>query len=123
MAPLRSFDAFVKPIDGVRERSVTGGVITLLASAAAALLFLSQIVVYLQVQTRTNLHLAESAPSVLFHHASPKRLLGHHVPLTMHVTFPHLNCGALDYSHDGNSLSNGKFEHFHSAPWTFKKLA
>lgn len=52
MAPLRSFDAFAKPIDGIRERSVTGGVITLLASATAALLFLSQIIVYLQVDVR-----------------------------------------------------------------------
>lgn len=121
MAPLRSFDAFVKPVDGVRERSVTGGLVTILASATAGLLFLSQIMVYLQVQTRTNLHLAESAPSLLFDHASPKQLLGHQIPLRMHVTFPHVHCGALDYSHDGNSFSSGKFSHYHKAPWTFAK--
>lgn len=121
MAPLRSFDAFVKPIDGVRERSVTGGFITLLASATAGVLFLSQIIIYLQVQTRTNLHLADSAPSVLFSNAGPKKLLGHQIPLRMHVTFPHLPCNALEYSHDGNSLSDGKFAHYHKAPWTFTK--
>jgi len=121
MAPLRSFDAFAKPIDGIRERSVTGGVITLLASATAALLFLSQIIVYLQVDVRHSMHLADSVPSILFNNARPKDLLGHRIPLRVHVTFPHLVCNALDYAHDGNSLSSGKFEHYHKAPFTFTK--
>ncbi|KAL7546250.1 hypothetical protein ACHAWF_009586 [Thalassiosira exigua] len=121
MAPLRSFDAFAKPIDGIRERSVAGGFITLLAASAAGLLFLSQIVVYLQVEIRHSMHLADSVPSVLFNNASPKELLGHRIPLRVHVTFPHLHCGALDYAHDGNSLSSGKFEHYHKPPFTFSK--
>eukprot|EP00581_Thalassiosira_minuscula_P008030 CAMPEP_0183702300 /NCGR_PEP_ID=MMETSP0737-20130205/452_1 /TAXON_ID=385413 /ORGANISM="Thalassiosira miniscula, Strain CCMP1093" /LENGTH=350 /DNA_ID=CAMNT_0025928887 /DNA_START=1 /DNA_END=1053 /DNA_ORIENTATION=- len=130
MAPLRSFDAFAKPIDGIRERSVTGGFITLLASATAGLLLLSQIIVYLQVQTRHSMHLADSVPSQLFanshanqnyHHNTPKQLLGHRIPLRVHVTFPHLHCSALDYAHDGNSLSSGKFDHYHKAPFTFTK--
>lgn len=37
------------------------------------------------------------------------------------MTFPHLHCGALDYAHDGNTLSSGKFDHYHKAPFTFTK--
>eukprot|EP00584_Thalassiosira_punctigera_P002925 CAMPEP_0172534538 /NCGR_PEP_ID=MMETSP1067-20121228/6862_1 /TAXON_ID=265564 ORGANISM="Thalassiosira punctigera, Strain Tpunct2005C2" /NCGR_SAMPLE_ID=MMETSP1067 /ASSEMBLY_ACC=CAM_ASM_000444 /LENGTH=342 /DNA_ID=CAMNT_0013319345 /DNA_START=62 /DNA_END=1090 /DNA_ORIENTATION=+ len=121
MAPLRSYDAFAKPIDGIRERSVTGGFITLLASATAGVLLLSQILLYLQVQTRHSMHLADSVPSVLFNNARPKDLLGHRIPLRMYITFPHLVCSALDYSHDGNALSSGKFDHYHKAPFTFSK--
>ncbi|KAL7524575.1 hypothetical protein ACHAXR_002172 [Thalassiosira sp. AJA248-18] len=121
MAPLRSLDAFAKPIDGIRERSVTGGFITLLASATAGLLFLSQIIVYLQVQTRHSMHLAESVPSMLFSNNAANTLMGHRIPLRVHVTFPHLHCTALDYSHDGNALSSGKFDHYHKAPFTFTK--
>mmetsp|Transcript_34867 Transcript_34867/g.64148 ORF Transcript_34867/g.64148 Transcript_34867/m.64148 type:complete len:289 (-) Transcript_34867:302-1168(-) len=67
------------------------------------------------------MHLADSVPSVLFNNASPKKLLGHRIPLRVHVTFPHLHCSALDYSHDGNAWSSGKFEHYHKAPFTFTK--
>ena len=118
---LRSYDAFAKPIDGIRERSVTGGIITLLASITAGILFLSQIIVYLQVDIRHSMHLADSVPSILFNNARPKDLLGHRIPLRVHVTFPHLVCNALDYSHDGNSLSSGKFDHYHKSPFTFTK--
>ncbi|KAL7465107.1 hypothetical protein ACHAXS_005432 [Conticribra weissflogii] len=122
MAPLRSFDAFAKPIDGIRERTISGGLITLLASLTAAALFLSQLIVYLQVQTRHSMHLAESVPSALFDQSPSARLLsGHKIPLRVHVTFPHLPCNSLDYAHDGNSHSEGKFQHYHRAPYEFKK--
>ncbi|KAL7495685.1 hypothetical protein ACHAWT_006867 [Skeletonema menzelii] len=124
-----SFDAFAKPIDGVRERSVSGGFITLLASATAAILLISQLFIYLQVQTRHSMHLAHSVPSVLFSNnggkssaaAARKLLNGRHIPLKLHVTFPHLHCNSLDYAHDGNDSSSGKFEHYHSKPYTFTK--
>ncbi|EED93395.1 predicted protein [Thalassiosira pseudonana CCMP1335] len=119
--PLRTYDAFAKPIDGIRERSVSGGFITLLASITAALLFLSQIILYIQVDTRHSMHLAESVPSALFNKSPQNILSGHQIPLRVHVTFPHLPCKALDYSQDGNSESTGKFEHYHSAPYTFTK--
>lgn len=128
MAPLRSYDAFAKPIDSIRERSISGGFITLLASATAALLFLSQIIVYLQGQTRHSMILADSTPSLLFDNnafsslSSDKKLLaGHQIPMRVHVTFPHLNCNSIDYSQDGNSLSSGTFEHYHVAPFTLAK--
>lgn len=121
---MRSFDAFAKPIDGVRERSLTGGFITILATTAAGILLLSQLIVYVQVQTRHSMHLADSVPSILSEKGIAKRprdLMGHRIPLRLHVTFPHLNCASLDYSHDGNSDSNGKFGHYHEAPFTFSK--
>ncbi|KAL7429394.1 hypothetical protein ACHAXH_001043 [Discostella pseudostelligera] len=135
MAPLlRSYDAFAKPIDSIRERSLSGGFITLLASITAALLFLSQIIVYLQGQTRHSMILAESTPSLLFNNdaaaatviSSKKKLAiaaasDHHIPMRVHVTFPHLNCNAIDYSQDGNSLSSGSFMHYHVAPFTLVK--
>lgn len=56
------------------------------------------------------MHLADSVPSMYWK-----------IPLRLHVTFPHLHCTALDYAHDSNALSNGKFEHYHKAPFTFTK--
>ncbi|KAL3784565.1 hypothetical protein HJC23_010689 [Cyclotella cryptica] len=120
---LRSFDAFAKPLDGTRQRSLSGGCITVLASATAALLFLSQLFLYIRIETRHSMHLADSVPSLLFdkqqqqwhqHH----NLSGHSIPLHLHITFPHLPCGALDYAHDGNSYSTGKFGHYHPPPYT-----
>lgn len=128
---LRSFDAFAKPVDGVRERSVTGGFITLFASVTAAILLVSQLFIYLQVETRHSMHLAHSVPSIIFsdkgsknNAAAARKLLvagQYHIPLKLHVTFPHLQCNSLDYSHDGNDSSSGKFEHYHSKPYTFTK--
>lgn len=70
------------------------------------------------------MHLADSVPSVLFNpnkNKLPKALLEHQIPLRAHLTFPHLTCGALDYAHDGNAMSSGKFDHYHKAPFTFTK--
>ncbi|KAL3785386.1 hypothetical protein ACHAW5_007863 [Stephanodiscus triporus] len=124
MAPLRSYDAFAKPIDGIRERSVAGGYITLFALGSAFVLLLSQVIVQLQITTRHSMHLADSAPSLLFanligHDKKAKALVGHHIPLRLHVTFPHLDCASLDYSHDGNSMSSGAFGHYHKSPFAF----
>jgi hypothetical protein len=125
---LRSYDAFAKPIDSIRERSVTGGYITILALTSAFLLLLSLVVNQLQTTTRHSMHLADSIPSLLFtnlfgHSHKLKQLVGHHIPLRVHVTFPHVNCASLDYSHDGNSASGREnmFAHYHKSPYTFTK--
>ena len=80
------------------------------------------------------MHLAHSVPSILFsssggggnnnnnNAAGARKLLGqYHIPLKLHVTFPHLQCNSLDYAHDGNDSTSGKFEHYHSKPYTFTK--
>lgn len=126
---LRSYDVFAKPIDGTRQRSISGGLITVLASSAAALLFLSQLYLYIRLETRHSMHLAESVPSALFdpnrnkhnNKSFDRHLSGHLIKLRMHVTFPHLPCGSLDYAQDGGiSYSKGLFQHYHSEPYTFK---
>jgi hypothetical protein len=123
---LSVYDAFAKPVDGIRERSVAGGYITLLALASAFLLLLSQVVVQMQVTTRHSMHLADSVPSLLFarlvghgKNDGIKALSGHHIPLRLHVTFPHLDCSSLDYGVDGNTMSSGTFGHYHRAPHAF----
>lgn len=125
---LRSYDAFAKPIDSIRERSVTGGYITILALTSALLLLLSLLVNQLQTTTHHSMSLADSIPSLLFtnlfgHSHKLKQLVGHHIPLRVHVTFPHVNCANLDYSHDGNSASGPEniFAHYHKSPYTFTK--
>ncbi len=123
---LSIYDAFAKPVDGIRERSVAGGYITLLALASAFLLLLSRVIVQLQVTTRHSMHLADSVPSLLFDklvghgkNDKVKALVGHHIPLRLHVTFPHLDCANLDYGHDGNTMSSGTFGHYHKTPYAF----
>jgi hypothetical protein len=121
---LRSYDAFAKPIDGTRERSVSGGFITLLASSAAALLFISQLIIYIRTETRHSMTLADSVPSMLFDPNQRKNpnfnLAGHLIKVRLHVTFPHLPCSSLDYAQDGSiSASKGLFAHYHSKPYTF----
>mmetsp|Transcript_32932 Transcript_32932/g.74028 ORF Transcript_32932/g.74028 Transcript_32932/m.74028 type:complete len:341 (+) Transcript_32932:80-1102(+) len=117
----RSYDAFVKPVEGIRERSVSGGFITLLATLTASILFISQIAVYLKVETRQHMQLADSVPSLLFNKARPKDLLGHRIPLRVHVTFPHVECKSTDYSHDGSAHSSGDFQKHHKPPFAFTR--
>eukprot|EP00956_Cyclotella_meneghiniana_P027708 scaffold62806_cov74-Cyclotella_meneghiniana.AAC.5 len=121
---LRCYDVFAKPLEGTRQRSISGGLITILASSAAAVLFLSQLFLYLKIQPRHSMHLADSVPSMLFdphhQHENPKfSLASNLIKLRMHVTFPHLPCGSLDYAQDGISESQGLFQHYHSKPYTF----
>ena len=123
---LRSYDVFAKPLDGTRQRSISGGFITILASSAAALLFLSQLFLYIRTETKHSMHLADSVPSLIFdpnRHKNHKYndLSGHLIKLRLHVTFPHLPCGSLDYAQDGGSISasKGLFQHYHSKPYTF----
>ena len=35
------------------------------------------------------------------------------IPLSVHVTFPHVECRRLDFIHDGASLANGELAHVH----------
>lgn len=57
-----SFDAFAKPIDGIRTKTSLGGGITVLAASTAIFLFLSQIFLYWKVDVQHTLDLAPSFP-------------------------------------------------------------
>mmetsp|Transcript_16534 Transcript_16534/g.24800 ORF Transcript_16534/g.24800 Transcript_16534/m.24800 type:complete len:367 (-) Transcript_16534:35-1135(-) len=133
MAP-RNFNAFAKPIDGITNKTSSGGAITVLASSVAALLFLSQIILYCQVDVRHTLDLAPSFPlnAVIPTNggfsqmllatskrkrkkppsnvaASLKTFEANRVDVFVHVTFPNLNCKVLDYSHNNAKFSTGAF--------------
>jgi len=133
----RGFDAFAKPIDGIRTRSSVGGVITLLASISAIVLFISQFYLYSLGDITHNLDLASSIPlsvviptkggfsQLLYNRAAhinnnPRRknnkmmksiqsIAASRIKVSVHITFPNLNCKVLDYSHNGDSLSTGDF--------------
>lgn len=130
----RSFDAFAKPIDGIRTTTTAGGAITLLAGAGACLLFISQLFLYLQVDIRHSFLVAPSRPLnfVVSSEASYHKLISNkntkrynkQVPdllesisfiektrlnIFLHVTFPHVSCDHLDFAVDGASYSSGKF--------------
>ena len=102
---LRRLDAFVKPREDLRSRSVVGGLITVVAATAASILFLSQVYLYLAGATRHSLHLAESISvpvPTLSQHSRGK------IPIHVHVTFPHVKCRFLDVTLDSASLHDGK---------------
>jgi len=138
-SPLKSrrFDAFAKPIDGIRTQSSVGGVVTLLASVSAIVLFISQFYLYSSVDITHKLDLASSIPlsvviptkggfsQLLFNraaHAHPRKknknnkmiqsmqaIAASRIEVSVHITFPYLNCKVLDYSHNGDKLSTGAF--------------
>jgi len=117
----------------------------MLASFTAISLFMSQIYIYLQVDTRHSFILSKSHPLSLVvpteggysnilsspHQNSDHRtnqkpdkksqqqkhdvdfLESNRMTISVHLTFPHIYCNDLDYSHDGSSLSNGKINHFY----------
>lgn len=105
MATLRRLDAFVKPREDLRTRSALGGLITLVAASAAAILFLSQIYLYIAGATRHSLHLSESTSVPVPALNLPRHLQRHgKIPLNVYVTFPHVPCQALEISLDGASI-------------------
>mmetsp|Transcript_20370 Transcript_20370/g.44476 ORF Transcript_20370/g.44476 Transcript_20370/m.44476 type:complete len:364 (+) Transcript_20370:195-1286(+) len=133
MAVLRSFDAFAKPVEGTRTTTATGGVITVLATLAASVLFLSQLYLYIGGDVRHSLHLSESSTASALNLAIPdagsekiaasrsnhpvhqhvQRRRLNQIPLSVHLTFPHIRCSDIDYDHDGASKSSGRFERIH----------
>uniref|UniRef100_A0A7S2W0H3 Endoplasmic reticulum vesicle transporter C-terminal domain-containing protein n=1 Tax=Eucampia antarctica TaxID=49252 RepID=A0A7S2W0H3_9STRA len=141
-AGLRAFDAFAKPMEGLRTQSAVGGAITLFASCVAALLFVSQVYLYLDVNVTHSLHLAESHPLsiVISNSENPDHVISHaamhspdfvmqvleqdkyRIPFHVHLTFAHLNCHDLDFSHSGASFSNGKFAQLYGRHAFTKRL-
>lgn len=129
------FNAFTRPIEGICPKSSMGGAITLLAASFALILFLSQILLYIQVDITHSLDLA---PSFLFNAVIPteggitKTLFSNKrkakmspsaiqylnavqqnsIKVFIHVTFPKLNCKVLDYSHNGLKFSTGDYQKF-----------
>ena len=109
MAGLRRLDAFNKPRHDLRTRSALGGLITLVAASTAALLFVSEIFLYLRGVTRHSLHLSDSTPIPLVRQSHHHNEAGK-IPLRFQITFPHLQCRQLDFALDDASHSTGTLE-------------
>jgi hypothetical protein len=123
---LRRFDAFSKTRPDLTQKSATGGLITLIASTTALLLFLGQIMVYVLGNSHHHLTLSRSISVPLLpvqynggakHPNNNNNKIAHQVlwhsgktHLHIHVTFPHLNCDKLDVLHDGASLRAGEID-------------
>lgn len=60
MVALRRLDAFTKTRPDLQQKSVVGGIITLVATTTAALLFIGQILNYIRGDTRHSLSLSKS---------------------------------------------------------------
>lgn len=114
MAGLRRLDAFSKTRPELQQKSAVGGIITAIAATSAAILFFAQIFWYVAGSTQHSLHLARSTsyPVKKLSEINPKLQKGR-VPLSIHVTFPHMECSSLDVTLDGASLSSGELEKHH----------
>jgi hypothetical protein len=121
---LRKMDAFVKTRPDLQQKSATGGIITVVAATCATLLFLGQIYVYVLGQPHHGLTLSKSTslpllPIPVGHKPNPHRMADMildargRIGLSVHVTFPYLNCQQLDVVHDGASLKDGELERAH----------
>jgi Endoplasmic reticulum vesicle transporter/Endoplasmic Reticulum-Golgi Intermediate Compartment (ERGIC) len=119
---LRRFDAFAKTRKDLQKKSALGGLITLVATTSAGILFLTQIILYIRGDTQHSLRLAisKSIPITPLEMDDRKRPASSKImdrigkiPLSVHVTFPHVECRRLDFIHDGASLANGELAHVH----------
>jgi hypothetical protein len=119
MANLRRLDAFAKPRQETRSKSAVGGIITVIAVSAAALLFVAQLSMYIAGNPTHSLRLSKSQsipmlPLNMKGHTSQMMMLtAGKIPLRIHVTFPSLQCSQLEVMHDGASLSTGALEKIH----------
>lgn len=111
---MKRLDAFVKARPDLRSKSVAGGAITLVATSAACLLFLAQIITYIMGRTHHSLHMAQSSAAPLLplnaHNPQARR---HKILLDVRVTFPHVECGRVEFTHDGAKFTTGELKKHH----------
>jgi len=108
----RSYDAFSKPVRGIRPHTALGGVITLIAATSAAILFFLQLYIYVRPESHQSLTISESISTTLLPNTSEqpinKRTL---FPINIKVTFPHLKCMDIDVTND--DARGEEFEKMH----------
>jgi hypothetical protein len=109
----KRLDAFAKPREDLRQQSALGGIITLVAAIAAGLLFFGQLYVYVTGVTRHSLHLSKSQ----WHPVQPLDAVDYaergRINVDFHISFPHITCSRMDFSHDGMSYKDPKFRQMH----------
>ena len=111
----KRIDAFAKPREDLRQHSVLGGIITLVASISAAALFLGQIYMYVTGVTRHSLHLSKSQ----WHPVQPLDAIDYaergRITVDFQISFPHITCSRMDFAHDGMSYKDPKFPQMHGS--------
>eukprot|EP00934_Nitzschia_sp_Nitz4_P003559 Nitzschia sp. Nitz4//scaffold48_size128905//7344//8360//NITZ4_003575-RA/size128905-processed-gene-0.102-mRNA-1//-1//CDS//3329552907//3549//frame0 len=113
---LRSSDIFVKPRADLRSKSAAGGIITLIASSTALILFVAQIYWYIVGSTSHTLHLTESLsiPMTPKTTTDPFQSRVYDVkgkmPLKLHITFPHIPCKNLEVKLNSAPLTKHDFD-------------
>jgi Endoplasmic reticulum vesicle transporter/Endoplasmic Reticulum-Golgi Intermediate Compartment (ERGIC) len=120
----KRLDAFAKTRPDLQQKSVTGGIITLIATASAFLLLIGQIILYMKGDAKHSLSLSRSitVPLIPLQSSSNKNQIVNQMldqqgrtTVYIHVTFPHVSCQSLDIIHDGASLLNGDLEKIHGS--------
>mmetsp|Transcript_11476 Transcript_11476/g.25170 ORF Transcript_11476/g.25170 Transcript_11476/m.25170 type:complete len:356 (-) Transcript_11476:231-1298(-) len=98
-------------VEGVRNRTLSGGIITVIASSVAAILFLAELYMYIQgdvvhhltVDARAKAKIPSSRNQSQMSPKARARLknMGK-IKVAVKVTFPHLDCGFLEVVYEGN---------------------
>ena len=81
MDKLKAFDAYARPAEEFRVRTVSGALISLVCSVVITVLVLGELRYYLAVQVRPEITLDQS--------------LGERLNISFDVTFPHVGCAFL----------------------------
>lgn len=117
MVTFKKLDVFSKTRPDLQQKSVTGGIITIVATISAILLFIGQILLYIKGDAKHSLSLSKSItvpliPLTTNYNKFSNQLLESQgrTYVYIHVTFPHVNCPSLDIIHDGQSLVNGNLD-------------
>jgi hypothetical protein len=133
----RTVDVFVKPRHDLQTKSIVGGIITLIAATCSISLLVAQLFWYMVGTTRQSLHVTESRSIPMLppppsttggestattadrrRHQYHDRLVMEQdkgkIPVTIHVTFPHLNCDVLQVQWNDAALQPEDFDPIHS---------
>ncbi len=141
LSGMRGFNPFAKPLEGIQSKSTSGGIITILCYVTATILFLSQLYLYIQVDTRHSLALAQSFPlseviptdggfsKIILQTRGAKSsqktwknkglsnalkfIEKNKIDVFIHITFPNMKCEDIDYAHNGAAFSTGDFSKNH----------
>jgi hypothetical protein len=112
MGVLRNVDVFVKPRADLRSKSATGGIISLVASTTAILLFFAQIYLYIVGNPSHTLHLSESTQFPMLPRDTTDPFQSHaydikgKMPLKLHITFLHMNCDDMEVKLNGSPVNS-----------------
>jgi len=128
MPVLRNVDVFVKARADIRTQSTSGGLITLLATSTAFLLFLGQVYFYAFPNQSHTLHLSESMQFSMLAGDTvdpfQQRLydIKGKIPLYFKITFLHIPCESLEVKLNSEAVLGDAFSGYPRSESTSKKM-